>query len=271
MIRLFYNWFYKHFPPEKVKYGDRGDLEKAIVIQTKEGLKMQIRGEKYPLNHFPRGYLLISDYHYTNLAILKHTIKNKIFNYAWAELEKGAEYDIIIQEIKRVILEDLPAILEKSRFDFLPSDKLCVAVRELWRAMTTLEKESPYVKILKEALCLILQEDDGYRFRWLWMNNRIGWWMRYLGLIKIFERALMYLEDAEIICDMKDKIRLLRRVLLLVLKDKNIKNLFIKLFKELDWKKIQPRKADLYFFRGKYFKVDHRKRILGIDFRAYDY
>ena len=258
-----------------VRYAKNENSEvKGMIVRTNEGIKMKLQGEKYLFPGHPRGHILTSDYYYTNFSVLKHQIKNKIFNYVWAELEKGTKDDIIIKEIKRVIFEELSPILEESRFDFLPKDKLCIPVKELWRAMSLLEKESSYVKILKEVLCFIFQEDDGYRFRWLWVNDRISWWMRWMGaerLIKDFEKALIYLENAEMIGDMKDKIRLLRRGLILVLKDDNIRNLFIKLFKELNWKKIKTTKADRYYFRGKYFKTDHRKRILGFDFEAYDY
>jgi hypothetical protein len=43
---------------------------------------------------------------------------------------------------------------------------------------------------------------------------------------------------------------------LVCLEDKSIRELFIKLCREVDWSKVKLTKADAYHFRGKYFKVD---------------
>ena len=64
-------------------------------------------------------------------------------------------------------------------------------------------------------------------------------------------------EHAEVVGDMKERMRLLKRILLVALKDKRIKELFIKLVKEIDWNKVKLTEGDAYHFRGKYFKVDY--------------
>ena len=77
-----------------------------------------------------------------------------------------------------------------------------------------------------------------------------------LNPVKSFAFALYMLEHGEVVGDMKERIRLLRRVLLLILEDENIKRQFISLFREINWSKVKLTKADKYHFRGKYFKVD---------------
>ena len=74
--------------------------------------------------------------------------------------------------------------------------------------------------------------------------------------MKLFEKALMIMEHAEIIGDMKERIRLLRRILLTVLSDDSMRNQFYALCKEINWKRVRLSKADRYFFRGKYFRCD---------------
>jgi len=71
--------------------------------------------------------------------------------------------------------------------------------------------------------------------------------------------ALGELEHAEVIGDMKERQRLLKRILLLIMEDAKIQDLFNKFYKELDWNKVVLSKADKYHFRGKYFKVDWDK------------
>ena len=65
------------------------------------------------------------------------------------------------------------------------------------------------------------------------------------------------MEHAEVVGDMKEKIVLLRRILLLILEDDTVLNLFNKFIKEVNWKKLKLSKADKYFFRAKYFKCDY--------------
>ena len=58
---------------------------------------------------------------------------------------------------------------------------------------------------------------------------------------------------------MKERVRLFRRIVLLILQDEKIRECFEALCKEMNWNKLKLSKADKYFFRGKYFKVDFDK------------
>ena len=109
--------------------------------------------------------------------------------------------------------------------------------------------------MLRDYLCMILQEDDSYRWRVSWLVNWFGWFMKRHP-IKSFDYALKMLEHGEVIGDMKERQRLLRRILLLVLEDKNIRNKFEMLFREINWDKVKLTKADKYYFRVNIF-VDY--------------
>lgn len=238
-----------------VKYWKTQDKAIAKIVKHKDGYnQMFIEGESEPFPGFPRGHSLFG-----SLSPLKHQIKNQIFNESWRKLEEGVPKEQIITDIKQVIATGLTEFWERVQYDALPPDKLVPPVRELWRAMTTLENESKLVKPLKEMLCFIMQEDDAYRFRlqWLFGIFRPRWWNR--NPLDLLDIALTELENAEVIGDMKERQRLLKRILLLALEDKNIRSLFNKLIKELDWNKLVLSKADLYHFRGKYFRVDWDK------------
>jgi hypothetical protein len=115
--------------------------------------------------------------------------------------------------------------------------------------------------MLKNTLTFILTEDDAYRMRLQWITqifNPSAWWFKlfFRNPVKDFDLALQELENAEVVGDMKERIRLLRRILLLIIEDKRIGQLFGELCKELDWNKLKLREADKYHFRAKYFKVD---------------
>ena len=256
LLKLFHNYYWRKHPPEMVRYFKIKESEKARLILTDEGLKMDIRGEKYPFPGFPRGYLLTNDYQFTNLAVLKHRIKNDIFNYAWAELEKKTDKIELIKELKQRLFGEIYEIMQKSEYDILPPDKMCPAIRELRRAMSVLEKGNDNIRKLKEILCFILQEDDSYRFRCQFLLNYFK--PKNKKRLKLFELALKHLENAEVLEDMKGRIRLLRRILLLGLTDEKILYWFGRLCKEVKWKKLKLSKADKYFARGKWLKIDYK-------------
>ena len=263
LLKLFYNWWWRKYPPESVKYYKTQQFEKAKLILTDEGIKMQIRGEKYPFPGFPRGHIMTNPYSFSNFSVLKHKIKNEIFNWAWAELEKGTSNQEIVKEIKKRLFGEIYGIMEKSKYDMFPYDKMSVAVRELWRAMTILEKENPKIGKLKEILCFILQEDDGYRFRVQWLLdyfNPSSFWFKLFrkNNLKYFKIALTYLEHAEVLEDMKQRIKLLLTILLLLLEDESIRYYFNLLCQEMNWNKLKMSKADKYFARGKWFKADYK-------------
>lgn len=234
-----------------VDYWKHSISAQARVTKNKDGvIVMDIEGEKETFPGYPRGHSLFG-----SLSPLKHQIKNQVFNDSWAKLEQGVPNAEIIRDIKDVFRNKLTEFWEQVKYDAIPPNKMVPAVRELWRAMTVLEKDSTLVRPLKEIFCFILQEDDAYRFRvqWLFGIFKPRWW---LDPVRLFDFALSELEVAEVIGDMKERQRLLRRILMLMLEDNRIRSLFIKLCKELDWKKIVLSKADRYHFRGKYFKVD---------------
>ena len=152
-------------------------------------------------------------------------------------------------------------LAENTKYDQVPYERMFKPVKEIYRAWTKVASGERSLKI-RDILTFILQEDDGYRFRVQWLVtyfNPNKWWMRIWGdPIQQFEKALFMTERAEVIGDMKDKIKLLKTILMLILKDESIKDKFLAFCKEVDWNKVKLSKADKYHFRGKYFKVDYQ-------------
>lgn len=251
--KLFYNTLYKYYPPEMVSWWKRKESVKAKITEAPEGhYIMMMEGEKYPFPGFPRGYLL-----YGKLSKLKHEIKNQVFNETWHLLENSATEEEAIQHIKDA-LDNIFKIGQEMRHYFLPINRLVPPVREIYRAMSKVEEyvrpdKRHKVRLLKEVLCLILQEDDAYRFRVQWLVN----YFPKKHYRKAFDLALTMMENAEVIGDMKERIRLLRRILNTALNDKTIGTLFDIFVQEVDWKKVKLTKIDKYYFRAKYFKVDY--------------
>lgn len=259
LLRLIFKFLKKNpATMPMVRYWKFKESISAKVTKNKDGaLVMVMEGEDEVLPGFPRGHLLFG-----SLSKIKHEIKNQIFNESWRFLEEGKSNKEVSDYIKLTI-DKIAEMIEPSRYDMAPYTKMVVSVRELWRALTVLEEKykSKRIKTLKEALTYILQEDDAYRFRVQWIIqifNPSSWWFRlfFRDPIKDFELALNEIEHAEIIGDMKDKVKLLRRILLVFLEDPHIKLLFKEFCKEVNWNKLKLSKADKYFFRGKYFKVD---------------
>ncbi len=233
---------------EMVQYWKTKESISAKVSRAKEGhLIMHLEGEKYPIQGFPRGYLLFGA-----LSKLKHEIKNQVFNESWRKLEEGVTNKEVISDIKKTLFSSIAELAEKSKYDMIPESAMTPSVKEIYRAWT---KVSPETSVLRDYLCFILQEDDSYRMRVQWLVMWFGWFAKWQP-VKTFEYALKMLEHGEVINDMKERERLLRKILLLVLKDKNIKDKFERFFKEVDWNKVKLTRADKFHFRGKYFKVD---------------
>lgn len=240
-----------------VQYGKKGDNARARKIYKDGYYQMDIMGEKYPFPGFPRGYLLVGDGedYYPPLSVLKHEIKNQIFNESWQKLEQGQDPNRYIRKTFDKIIE----VGEPTRIDMIPPSYMAPVPREVWRAITEVEKtldrrRAEKLRRLKEIACHILQEDDGYRFRFQWLAGN------FKGKnLKKLKKVLQLLEHAEIVGDMKGKIRLFRRVVLTILEDEVMGDILQKIFNELDWKKIKLTKADKYYFRGKYFKCDYPK------------
>ena len=262
-------WYFRNTSPtdfEMVKYWKTKQGVFAKLTKDKAGnTVMYMEGEKYPFPGLPRAHFL-----YGPLSKLKHEIKNQIFNESWRKLEEGIPKAEILKEKKKIVKEGIKVkdaspvygrqyregedLLEIIQYDLFPTKTMCPAVREIHRAWT---KVSPETWKLRDILCAILQEDDSYRWRMSWLCEWFGWLMK-LNPVKSFEFALGMLEHGEVINDMKERQRLLKRVLMLTLEDPTIRAKFVALFREIDWKKVRLTKGDKYHFRGKYFKVDYK-------------
>ncbi len=233
-----------------VKYWKHTVSVQAKVTTAPDGsMMMKMQGEDEPFPGFPRQFALFGD-----LSKLKHEIKNQIFNDAWALWEVGKEKEAIAM-VKGKVVEGLKQYLEPMRYDMLPPEKMVPAVKELWRVLSIMEKKEPRLKWFKEALTLILQEDDAYRFRFQWCINifRPRWWN---DPVKLLDIALEELKHGEIIGDMKERVNLFRVILIMLLKDEHIKSIFFEFCSLLDWDKLKLTRADKYHFRGKWFRVD---------------
>lgn len=78
--------------------------------------------------------------------------------------------------------------------------------------------------------------------------------------VRELDRVFQILEDAEVVPDMKGRIRLIRKVLTFFFQeDDAYRYRWQWMMEHIDMKKIKLSKADKYYFRGKYFKVDHDK------------
>lgn len=128
-------------------------------------------------------------------------------------------------------------------------------MRELHRAWTKVAKSQSSLK-WRDIFCHIIQEDDAYRFRVQWVAQffRPHFWGDNL---KRFAVAMQFMEEAEVIGDMKERQRLWRRILLVMFNQYRAE--FEAFVREVDWKKVQLTERDKFFFRGKYFKVDFEK------------
>ena len=236
-----------------VHYWKNKDHVEAKLTKKDGATIMVLEGEKYPIWGFPRGHLLIpANEKYGPLSILKHQVKTQIFNEIWEKLEKDLPKEQIIKEGYEA-LDRVLEYLEPLKYDLMPPETMCPSVREIHRAWTKVAPSERSLKV-RDIVTLVLQEDDGYRYRVQWMAIWYPWikW----NPIKLFDKGLQMVERAEVIGDMKRKIKLLRRVLSLALEDPKLKETFIKFFKEVDWKKVKITEAERYHLRAKYFKCD---------------
>lgn len=252
-------WFFKILrktPADMpmVSYWKIKDKVEAKLYKNKDGiLEMQMEGEKYPFPGFPRGHILFGV-----LSKLKHEVKNQIFNESWALLEKGTAEKEVVTRIKQVIVESIYPLFSQQRFEMVPPEKMLKPVKELYRAWTKVAPGKNSSK-LRDILCHILQEDDSYRFRVQWLVTFFKPLLFWGDPIKRFDKALALLEHAETIGDMKERARLLRRIVMVFVSDPSVKPLFCAFLKEVKWSRVRLGAAEKYFFRGKYFKVDFDK------------
>lgn len=253
-LRPFFNVLYRFHPPEMVQWWKNTDAVRAKATFKDDGsYEMYMGTEKYPFAGFPRGHLLFG-----SLSPLKHEIKNQVFNDSWAKLEKGED---IVADFKGPIFDNILELGEKAKYDMFPVEKQVPAVREIHRAWTEVSKgHSQETKLNKfrDIVCFILNEDDGYRFRFQWLVQWFPMWVKRNPL-KYLERALSMLEHGENINDMKERQVLLKRVAMALFDDPGIREWFNKFAREIDWKLVKLTKADKYYFRAKYFKVDYKR------------
>ena len=239
---------------EMVGYWMNKEYVQGKLTKAEDGSTvMFLEGEKYPIPSFPRSHLLFGP-----LSKLKHEIKNQVFNESWALLEEGKSNEEVARHIKDKLLGSVAEVAQILKYDMMPAESMSPPVKEIHRAWTKVAPERTYV--LRDYLCLILQEDDGYRNRVQWLVEYFNpniWYMRFVSPVKLFKYALEMLEHGEVVGDMKDKIKLLRRVLLVALEDKRIRELFNAFVREVNWKKVALTAGDKYHFRAKYFKVDY--------------
>jgi len=267
IIRFFFNKLYRLRLPPMVQYWKDGDSARAKLTTAKDGSYiMKIEGEKYPLYGFPRGPVLFGV-----LARLKHLAKNLVLNESWKLLEEGKTNEEMMAYLKNVALPVVLAEIEKNKYDFFPPERLCPAVRELWRALTVVEQEvkpQDQFRTLKQGITFLLQEDDAYRFRLqllLPYLNPKHFWRKLYYFIKRKKYSLReeakflfaFADGMEITPDMKGRMKLIERILMAVLEDKEFSPIIDSLLRELNYKKIKMSKSDTYYARGKYLKVDY--------------
>jgi len=221
---------------------------KAKLTEAKDGSYiMWMEGAKYPFPGYPRGHLLFKiGEEYGSLSRMKHEIKVQIFNDAWAKLEDGVSDKEVVKDIKKA-LKDIVTIGHEFRHDFLPIEYCAPSVREFHRAWTKVGGDDG----LRDILCFIFQEDDAYRWRFQWLVK----YLKHKDPISSFEKGMDLLEHAEVTDDQKGFVRLWKRIILVLLRDDP--TFFQNFLKELNIRKSKLSKADKYFFRAKYFKVDY--------------
>lgn len=236
-MKRIYQWFYRTFPPEMVGYWKTKAAVRAKVTEAADGsFQMWMEGEKYPFPGFPRSHLLFG-----KLSPLKHEIKTRIFNESWANLEENKPLDI------KDALDSIYAIARDCKYDMLPYFRLCPAVKEMYKNLSHEQ--------WRDILAFIMQEDDAYRWRFQWMSQ----YLTKKDPIGSFDKAMEMLEHAEIVGDMKERVRLIRRVMNELFKDPIIAQYWIDFVRNSDLKKYRLTKADKFYFRAKYFKVDFPK------------
>lgn len=273
IIKFFFNRWYKIRPPEMVEYWKWSDTARARIATAPDGsFQMEIKGEKYPLAGFPRGHVLTG-----SLARFKHKIKNLVFNDTWAMLEQNATAYGIAEHFRENVIPQLVEEIKKCKPDMLPPQRMAASVREVNRALETLEGKVAHpdnrflIARMREGITFFLQEDDAYRFRLQWAAQYVWYWMlgrKLLRLIGIKTKPLPFqklskafdlIKDAEVVPDMKARIELIQTVLKVMLQEPFFKTVIEATIDEIRWRKMFLTKADKYYFRGKYFKVDHHK------------
>lgn len=234
-MQALYNFYYRIFPPEMVSWWMHKEAVQAKVTTDKDGAYiMWMDGEKYPFPGYPRGHLL-----YGTLSKLKHEIKTRFFNENWHRLDRGEALEI------ENALAHIYEVAKASKYDMLPVEKCAPIIRELHKNLSHHE--------WRNILAYIFNEDDAYRFRFQWLMDYID----KKDPIGSFDKGMEMLEHAEVVEDMKDRVRLIRRVLLKLWENPVYAKYWTEFVQNADLEKLKLTKADKYFFRAKYFKVDY--------------
>jgi hypothetical protein len=136
------------FKKEHVMYGELGgkQLARPVFNEKTQSMELQIKGEKYALRGFPRQAIL-----HGPMVPLKRYMKNFI----------------------------IEALVKCMPFK-IPDENLVEPVREMARVFDLLieaEDEPDMKKLMgqmKDAVCMILHEDDAWRFRWQWAMEKLN-------------------------------------------------------------------------------------------------
>lgn len=246
MIQQLTDIFYRN--REMVKYWKTAESVEAKVYRSVGGhMEMQMLGEKYPFPGYPRGSLL-----YGKLSPLKHWIKNKVFNDTWRLLDEGREEEVR-DHIKNDAQPYIFGLAEQCKYDMVPNEGMVPPVKEIHRALSVASND-PTTRKWRDIITFILQEDDAYRMRFQWMTK---FYPRHKKpTCEDFLHGFKMLEHGEVVDDMKERARLLRRGFGAIVKDPETRGVVDGFLRVLDLTKLQLTRADKYFFRAKYFKVD---------------
>lgn len=156
---------------DKVKYGDKKgkELSQPVFNEKTQSMELRIKGEKYLLRGVPRHHFL-----HGPLAPLKGYFKN-----------------FIIEAMVKCIPHKIP------------DENLVEPVREIARVFDLLieAEDEPEMKRLmgqfKDAITMVLHEDDAWRFRFQWAMGKIN-----MKKVKLTESDKYYLRGKSFKCDL---------------------------------------------------------------------
>lgn len=95
---------------------------------------------------------------------------------------------------------------------------------------------------------------------------------KMLPAVRTLWDAFEDVKNAEVTEDMKERVKLWQTVLCWLMSEDDAYRFRMQyLFERVDMQKMKLSEQDKYFFRGKYFKVDAKRRWLGIDWHIFDY
>ena len=251
MNRTLKKWWYRliGMTPAKMRmvhYWKKAEHVEA-ALKTVDGYQiLEMQGEAEPIRGYPRGHLLIPQgVEYGPFSVLKHQMK-QVFNRIWEHKDPNRAKEDLKATLK---------YLEPLKYDLVPQKHLVPSVREIHRAWTKVAPEYPE---LRDALCLILQEDDAYRYRVMYIPVWFPLMVPFIKRdpVKILAHSLDMITHQETVNDMKERIQLLKHGLMTFLQDEKIKDKFIRFFREVNWKKVKVTESERYHARAKYFRAD---------------